>query len=151
MATKFKEDINSEFKSLDRDIREHDWDKNDFDLDFTNSDCPFTAIIEEIKEPSMEYYFALNSPERIDRLLTRKWNVVDPDRLSSKQTFTKARKGIEARDCITTGDTILLERDARYGNKEREHLKQKNNVVMRDSLKNVTTDIYTLNTPFRDR
>ncbi len=98
MATKIKPDNNSEFKSIDRDIREHDWDKDDFDLDFTDSTCPFTAIVDEIKEPGMEYYFALNSPERIDRLLSRKWSVVDPDRLSNKQTFTQARKGLEARD-----------------------------------------------------
>ena len=65
------------------------------------------------------------------RLLSRKWRVVDPDRLSNKQTFTQARKGLEARDCITTGDTILLERDVRYGDKERAHLKQKNtNIIM---------------------
>ena len=57
--------------------------------------------------------------------------LVDPDRLSNKQTFTQARKGLEARDCITTGDTILLERDVRYGDKERAHLKQKNtNIIM---------------------
>ena len=151
MATKIKPDNNSEFKSIDRDIREHDWDKDDFDLDFTDSTCPFTAIVDEIKEPGMEYYFALNSPERIDRLLSRKWSVVDPDRLSNKQTFTQARKGLEARDCITTGDTILLERDVRYGDKERGHLKQKNTNIMHDTLAGLTTDVYRVNSPFQDK
>ncbi len=151
MATKIKPDNNSEFKSIDRDIREHDWDKDDFDLDFTDSTCPFTTIVDEIKEPGMEYYFALNSPERIDRLLSRKWSVVDPDRLSNKQTFTQARKGLEARDCITTGDTILLERDVRYGDKERAHLKQKNTNIMHDTLAGLTTDVYRVNSPFQDK
>ena len=151
MATKIKPDTNSEFKSIDRDIREHDWDKDDFDLDFTDSTCPFTTIVDEIKEPGMEYYFALNSPERIDRLLSRKWRVVDPDRLSNKQTFTQARKGLEARDCITTGDTILLERDVRYGDKERVYLKQKNTNIMHDTLAGLTTDVYRVNSPFQDK
>lgn len=151
MATKFKTDTNAEFKSIDRDIREHDWDRDDFDLDFTDSTCPFTAIVDEIKVEGMEYYFVLNSPERIDRFMARKWHVVDPDRLSNKQTFTRERKGIEARDCITTGDTILLERDIRYGDKEREHLNRRSTNIMRDTLAGLTTDIYSATAPFRDK
>lgn len=44
MAIKYKQDKNNEFKSVDRDIREHDLENNDFDLMFTDSTCPFKPI-----------------------------------------------------------------------------------------------------------
>ena len=51
MAIKYKQDKNNEFKSVDRDIREHDLENNDFDLMFTDSTCPFKVLIEEIMQP----------------------------------------------------------------------------------------------------
>ena len=60
MAVKYKEDKNTEFKSLDRDIRDHNLSDSDFDLQFADSTCPFNALITEVKQPGEEYYFALN-------------------------------------------------------------------------------------------
>jgi hypothetical protein len=152
MATKIKHDNMPEFKSVDRDIREHDWSADDFDLSFTDSTCPFSAIVEEVRTPDMEYMFALNNPERIDRLMVKKWVPVDPSRLANKQTFTQARKNAAIRDCITTGDTLLLERHIRYGNREREFLQQKNNVVMNNTVSGlVQTDIRQILSPFQDK
>ena len=146
MATKFKQDQNIEFKSIDRDIREHELSDSDFDLQFTDSTCPFDAIIREIKQDGEEYYFALNSPDRIDRLLTKKWYIVSPDRLQNKRTYRADKR--EERDCITTGDTILLARDIRYGEKERQHYQNLGVKVMRDTLQRVQTDAYNPLMPF---
>lgn len=141
-----------EFKSIDRDIRDHEWDNNDFDLGFTDSTCPFKSIISEIEEPGKGYTFALNHGPRIDRLIARKWNIVDPSRLANRQTFTMEKRDPEARQCITTGDTVLLERDIRYSEKEDGHLHKKNIDVMRtamDPIKKTTVHDYL--TPFRNR
>jgi hypothetical protein len=151
MATKYKADNNVEFKTIDRDIRKHEWNDDDFDLSFTDSTSPFDVIIAEIEEPGMEYYFALNSPERLDRLMTKGWRVVSPDRLANKRNFTAERKGLDAKDCITTGDTILLERPMRFGDKERAHFNEKSTTVMKDTLTKMRTDIYNPANPFSGR
>ena len=149
MAIKYKQDKNNEFKSVDRDIREHDLENNDFDLMFTDSTCPFKALIDEIMQPGEEYYFAFNSPERINRLLAKKWYVVSPDRLKNKRTYRGDLRS--ENDCITTGDTIVLARDERYGIKEQEYYENKAIRVMRDTLQKVQTDIYNPVMPFSDR
>ena len=149
MAIKYKQDKNNEFKSVDRDIREHDLEHNDFDLMFTDSTSPFKALIEEIMQPGEEYYFAFNSPERINRLLAKKWYIVSPDRLKNKRTYRGDLRS--ENDCITTGDTILLARDERYGIKEQEYYENKAIRVMRDTLQKVQTDIYNPVMPFSDR
>ena len=87
MAIKYKQDKNNEFLSINRDIREHELEGSDFDLMLTDSTCPFKALIDEIMQPGEEYYFAYNNPERINRLLAKKWYVVSPDRLKNKRTF----------------------------------------------------------------
>jgi hypothetical protein len=149
MATKFKPENAPDFKSVDRDIREHEWSKDDFDLSYTDSTCPFSAIIKEVQEPGMSYYFALNTSNRIDRLLARKWNVVDPSRLSNRQTFTLNRKSPELRDCITTGDTILLERDARYSKVEDEQHNKSSVSRIIDATKQIlSTNMYDPLNPF---
>lgn len=149
MAIKYKQDKNNEFKSIDRDIREHELEGSDFDLMLTDSTCPFTSLIDEIKEPGEEYYFAYNNPERINRLLAKKWYIVSPDRLKNKRTYRGNLR--EENDCITTGDTILLARDERYGLKEQQYYEQKAVRVMRDTLQKVQTDIYNPVMPFSDR
>lgn len=141
-----------EFKSIDRDIREHEWDKDDFDLGFTDSTCPFSSMMREIEEPGMTYICALNHGPRIDRLLARKWNIVDPSRLTNKQTFTIEKRESDARQTITTGDTVWMERDSRYSDREDAHLHKKNIDVMRtamDPIKKTTVHDYL--TPFRNR
>jgi hypothetical protein len=149
MAIKYKQDKNNEFKSVDRDIREHDLEASDFDLMLTDSTCPFKSLIDEIKEPGEEYYFAYNNPERINRLLAKKWYILSPDRLKNKRTYRGNLR--EENDCITTGDTILLARDERYGLKEQQYYEQKAVRVMRDTLQKVQTDIYNPVMPFSDR
>jgi len=149
MAIKYKQDKNNEFKSVDRDIREHDLENNDFDLMFSDSTCPFKSLIDEIKQPGEEYYFAFNSPERINRLLAKKWYIVSPDRLKNKRTYRGDLRS--ENDCITTGDTIVLARDERYGIKEQEYYESKAIRVMRDTLTKVQTDIYNPVMPFSDR
>ena len=149
MAIKYKQDKNNEFKSVDRDIREHDLENNDFDLMFTDSTCPFKVLIDEIMQPGEEYYFAFNSPERINRLLAKKWYIVSPDRLKNKRTYRGDLRS--ENDCITTGDTIVLARDERYGIKEQEYYENKAIRVMRDTLQKVQTDIYNPVMPFSDR
>ena len=149
MAIKYKQDKNNEFKSIDRDIREHDLENNDFDLNFTDSTCPFQAIIDEIKQPGEEYYFALNAPERINRLLAKKWYVVSPERLKNKRTYRKDLR--EESDSITTGDTIVLARDERYGIKEKQYYEKKAEKVMIDTLQKVQTDIYNPVMPFSEK
>ena len=149
MAVKYKEDKNTEFKSLDRDIREHQLSDSDFDLGFTDSTCPFGALVEEIYEPGEEYTFALNSPERIDRLLARKWSIVSPDRLQNKRTYRSDKRADN--DCITTGDTIVLTRDQRYGDKERKHYDDLGVRVVRDSLQRIQTDVFNPLQPFSDK
>lgn len=149
MAVKYKEDKNTEFKSLDRDIREHDLSDSDFDLQFADSTCPFYALITEVKQPGEEYYFALNSPERIDRLLAKKWYIVSPDRLQNKRTYRADKRG--ENDCITTGDTILLARDVRYGDRERKHYEDLGVRVMRDTLERMETDVFNPLQPFSDK
>ena len=149
MAVKYKQDRHSEFKSIDRDIREHDLEQDDFDYRPTDSTCPFKALIDEIKQPHEEYYFALNSPDRINRLLAQKWYIVSPDRLKNKRTY---RGDLRAEnDCITTGDTILLARDDRYGIKEREYYEKKSVRIMRDTLQRVKTDVFNPLMPFSDK
>lgn len=149
MAIKYKQDKNNEFKSVDRDIREHDLENNNFDLMFTDSTCPFKSLIDEIKQPGEEYYFAFNSPERINRLLARKWYVVSPERLQNKRTY---RKDLwDESDSITTGDTIVLARDERYGLKERQYYEQKAEKVMIDTLQKIQTDIYNPLMPFSEK
>jgi hypothetical protein len=149
MAIKYKQDKNNEFLSVDRDIREHDLEVSDFDLMLTDSTCPFKSLIDEIKEPGEEYYFAFNSSERINRLLAKKWYIVSPDRLKNKRTYRRDLRS--ENDCITTGDTILLARDERYGLKEQQYYEQKAVRVMRDTLQKVQTDIYNPVMPFSDR
>lgn len=149
MAIKYKQDKNSEFKSIDRDIREHELENNDFDLMFTDSTCPFKSLIDEIKQPGEEYYFAFNSPERINRLLTKKWYLVSPERLKNKRTYRKDLR--EESDSITTGDTIVLARDERYGLKEQQYYEQKAEKVMIDTLQKVQTDIYNPVMPFSEK
>ena len=149
MAIKYKQDKNNEFLSVDRDIREHDLEASDFDLMLTDSTCPFKALIDEIKQPGEEYYFAFNSPERINRLLAKKWYIVSPDRLKNKRTYRGDLRS--ENDCITTGDTIVLARDERYGLKEQQYYEQKAVRVMRDTLQKVQTDIYNPVMPFSDR
>lgn len=149
MAIKYKQDKNNEFKSIDRDIREHEIEKDDFDLNFTDSSCPFQALVDEIKQPGEQYYFALNSPERINRLLAKKWYVVSPERLKNKRTYRKDLR--DESDCITTGDTIMLARDERYGIKEQEYYNQKSENIMLDTLQKVQTDVYNPVLPFSDK
>jgi hypothetical protein len=149
MAVKFKEDKNNEFKSVDRDIREHKLNDHNFDLSFTDSTCPFEAMIDEIKQPGEEYYFALNASERINRLLAKGWYIVSPDRLKNKRAYRKDLR--EEADSITTGDTILLARDERYGIKEREHYEKKAVTIMKDTLQRVNTDAYNPILPFSDK
>ena len=149
MAIKYKQDKNNEFKSVDRDIREHDLENSDFDLMFTDSTCPFKSLIDEIKQPGEEYYFAYNNPERINRLLVKKWYVVSPERLKNKRTYRKDLR--EESDSITTGDTIVLARDERYGLKEQQYYEQKAEKVMIDTLQKVQTDIYNPVMPFSEK
>jgi hypothetical protein len=147
MTVKYKTDKKASFKGA-RDIRKHEWDDLDYDVSFTDSTSPFDEIVAEIREPGMEYYFALNAPERLDRLYIRHWRMVDPDRLTNKRNFTTNSKKSEDRDSITTGDTILLERPARFGDKEKDYLYNKNIQVVRDGLKPMKTDIYNVANPF---
>ena len=149
MAIKYKQDKNNEFKSVDRDIRDHDLENNNFDLMFTDSTCPFKSLIDEIKQPGEEYYFAYNNPERINRLLAKKWYVVSPERLQNKRTYRKDLR--DESDSITTGDTIVLARDERYGLKERQYYEQKAEKVMIDTLQKIQTDIYNPLMPFSEK
>jgi hypothetical protein len=52
---------------------------------------------------------------------------------------------------LTTGDTILLARDERYGIKEREHYEKKAVTIMKDTLQRVNTDAYNPILPFSDK
>lgn len=150
MAVKYVEDKKSDFKSIDRDIREHEWAESDFDLAFTDSTCPFEAILSEIREVGMDYYFALNSPERIDRLLIKKWRLVSNDRLRNKRTFSLSFRK-EVSDYITTGDVILLEREKKYGDYENRVQEERNIQMMQSTLNNVDTDAVNPYSPFSSR
>lgn len=150
MAVKFKQDKNTEFKSLDRDIREHELSNSDFDLVYTDSTCPFAAIIDEIKQPGEEYLFALNSPERINKVINKKWYMVSPDRLKTKRSTYRADKR-EENDSITTGDTIVFARDKRYGESEDKYYNASSTRVMHDTLQRVRTDAYNPLQPFSDK
>jgi len=72
-----------------------------------------------------------------------------PDRLKNKRTYRGDLRS--ENDCITTGDTIVLARDERYGLKEQQYYEQKAVRVMRDTLQKVQTDIYNPVMPFSDR
>ena len=147
MTVKYKSDKKASFKGQ-RDIRKHDWDDVDYEVSFTDSTSPFDEIVAEIREPEMEYYFALNAPERLDRLLIRHWRIVDPDRLSNRRNLTANSRKSEDRQGITTGDTIVLERPIRFGDKEKDYLYNKNIQVVRDGLKPMQTDVYNVANPF---
>jgi hypothetical protein len=149
MAVKFKPDTNNEFKSVDRDIREHELGNTNFDQSYTDSSCPFKALIAEIQQPGEEYCFALNAPERINNLLSKGWYIIPPERLHTKRTYRKNLR--DEIDSITTGDTILLGRDERYGIKEREYFEKKAKKVMIDTLQKVQTDVYNPVMPFSEQ
>ena len=64
MAIKYKQDKNNEFKSIDRDIREHELEGSDFDLMLTDSTCPFKSLI---KYPAFLNYQYTHQSSRNNR------------------------------------------------------------------------------------
>ena len=100
----------------------------------------------------MDYLFALNSHQRLNRLYARKWTVVDPSRLSNQPTFSLEKRDSDLRQGITTGDTLILERDSRYSQKEQERLNKTNKDVMQTAISNLNqTDVPDLESPFKEQ
>lgn len=144
MATKIK----SERKTVRvKDVRKHELADFDYDYTPTDSTCPFKTIVDQLQEPGFEYMFAYNSPERIDRLYRENWVAVSPERLNNKRTFSDLKN--EQKLYITSGDTVLLERDKRYGDRERSAYEKHGLVAVDNTLKNLRlTDVRNPRNPF---
>ncbi len=132
-----------------RDIREHEWDKEDFSVFYTDSTDPFVKIMDQIRQPGMSYHAALNHEPRLDEMLNCGWNTVDPSRIANRVTFNIKKRDPDERQCIRVNDTVILERDERYTKRE-EELANRNSVeaVRRAVSSCDTTSIQSLTTPF---
>lgn len=134
----------------DRDIRAHDFEGENFNIMFTDSSCPFTAILEQVSEPGKDYFFALNDGQRIDRLRIKKWELSDPSLLKSNLKYSIDEKDRNSHLKIINGDTVLMERDMRYSIAEKEYLNNRTIEVTKSALHKRTTDIPNLTTPFKN-
>ena len=143
---KDQEDLDLE--EIERDIRTHEFADDDFAINFTDSTCPFTHIMEQIKEPGMQYLFAHNDPDSIAKAMRRKWVLVDKSRLTNKSDFEDQRS-VYSKEGITAGDTILMERDERYGKSETRHYQDAGVDLVRSSLQPMNkVNIRDLRKPF---
>lgn len=132
-----------------RDIRSHEWDKDDFSVFYTDSTCPFTKVLDQIKQPDMSYCFALNHEPRLDEMLNAGWNAVDPSRVANRVTFNTKKRDPDERQCIRVNDTVVLERDERYSKREEELMSHKNVDVIRKAISPCkTTTVQSLVNPF---
>lgn len=154
MTNVFKEEKESKkFVGIDRDIEDRDiranvLEEEDFNIFLTDSTCPFTTIMEQVKEDGKDYIFALNDGQRIDRLRMKGWELTDPTQLKSNSKFSIDDRDKNAHLKIITGDTVLMERDLRYSIAEEKYLQNKNIEVLRSAVHQRTTDIPNLMTPF---
>lgn len=132
-----------------RDIRAPEWDKDDFGVFYTDSTCPFTKVLDQIKQPHMSYYFALNHEPRLDEMLNAGWNAVDPSRIANRVTFNTKKRDPDERQCIRVNDTVVLERDERYTQRENEIMNHTNANKVRNAISACdTTTVNSLTNPF---
>lgn len=128
-----------------RNIRAHEFEENNFDVSFTDSTSPFTAIINQIKEPGKSYNYAYASDERLIKLFSKGWSLSDPEKLPSYNRFSLKKRDLDDTPCIRVGDTVLVERAEQFSKQEKERhhndsAKQVANVLQ--TLKTTTDDVW---------
>lgn len=134
---------------MNRDIRATEWDKDDFSVHYTDSTCPFTKVLDQIRQPEMDYRFALNHEPRLDELLNQGWNAVDPSRIANRVTFSLKKRDADERQCIRVNDTVVLERDIRFSNREAELMNRNSIDAVRKAVGSCdNTTIQSLTNPF---
>ncbi len=145
MATKFKDEKKVEFKSVDRDIRYHEWEDANFDIQFNDTTCPFTEVLDQIKEPGYDYAAAYCSDENIAKYARKGWFVVDPALCTNKKLIAVKDIGRSNLECISVGDTIIMARRSEIGRKEEVYKRDKYRNEMLATIKQLGPESSTIN------
>lgn len=134
---------------MNRDIRAAEWEGDNFSVHYTDSTCPFTKVLDQIREPGKDYLFALNHEPRLDEVMNQGWNEVDPSRIANRVRFSKKSPDSEERQCIRVNDTVVFERDERYSKREMELMNRRNADVMLKAISPCQkTTVQDLTNPF---
>ena len=105
------DNANSDFRSIDRDIREHEWAKDNYNVSFTDSTNPISVILSQFNDPELEYAFVLDNPSRIVMKKLEGYEIVDPGLMGDKREIFMHG---DTKDRISTGDLILMRRPKSY-------------------------------------
>lgn len=118
-----------------KDIREHDWMEDDFDVTFTDSTNPFTAITSQFNDPDYEYAFVLNDEGRImDQRFKGGYEFVDPSAITGySDIFTNRNHP----DRITTRDLVCMKRPKRYREKQNNMMRKISYQKIQSCLPNI--------------
>jgi len=103
-----------QFESVDRerkDIREHDWEAENFDINFSDSTNPFAVITSQVSDSENEYAFVLNDSSRIMSKRLEGYSFVDPSSVTGYSDIFMDR---DRPDRITTGDLVYMKRPKRH-------------------------------------
>lgn len=135
------------FKSIDRDIREHEFEHDNFAIGFSDSTDPFQVISSQLSDPDYEYAFVLNDPSRVMTKRLEKYEIVDPSLMLNRADIFKQS---DRPDCITVGDLIYMRRPKQYRAIVEERHRAKNYETLSKVLSEgkTTEPIHNIESPF---
>lgn len=100
----------------ERDIRQADFDDFKDNINFTNSDCPITFAVSQIRKPGNDYLAANAMPQRINELLSKGWDLEDNSHIRNRRTYNINERN---KDLIEVVDTLIMSRASHYREREK--------------------------------
>lgn len=146
MARKQYESVERERK----DIREHDWEATNFDVNFTDSTNPFSVINSQINDRDNEYAFILNDSSRIMSKRLEGYSFVDPSIITGYSDIFMDR---DRPDRITTGDLVYMKRPINRRVAEDERIRKSSYEKVKaciPNIQNTTGRIRNIESPFSE-
>lgn len=95
---------------MDRDIRDHDFAENDYNIAYTDSTNVFSVILSQFNDPTHDYAFVLNDPSRMVMKRLAGYQIVDPSLIGNHREIFMD----EEKSRINAGDLVLMRRPMKY-------------------------------------
>lgn len=132
---------------IDRDIRDHDWEENDFNVSYTDSTDLFSVIMSQFNDPANEYAFVLNNSSRIVTKKLEGYEMVDPQLIGNRRDIFMD----EEKNRISTGDLVLMRRPIKYRERADRVNRDKTKNILRSVLSNTSAHgIRNIESPFTE-
>lgn len=130
----------------DRDIREHEWEGDNFHLSFNDSTNPLAVIASQFTDSEHEYAFVLDNSSRIAMKKLEGYETVDPELITNRRDiFRDAEK-----NRISTGDLVFMRRPRQYRDRVQQDHKNKNLSVLKRVLDQTNVSVRNIESPFSE-